>query len=707
MKIKSLLVIAIAILASTLTQAKNVDIITAEKVARNYYYQEQNFYATPIDFSEIKIINRFVESRNGANLLYIFEIQGDGFIVVSAEDVMTPVIAHITKNEPWNLENANPEFKYVMDEYLDMVEYTRENSLPQEAEVAAAWALYTTDDAATLISSKEDRDEIGPLLRTVWNQDYPYNYYCPPAPGGPGGRCYAGCVATAMSVLMEYWRWPEHGRGSTTFYSTIGGFLIADYEDTYYDWDAMLTSINQNSEDCAIFANALLQYHCGIGVQMNYGPDGSGAYSFTVPYVMKTFFRYSEDIDVISKSDGYTQEQWNEIIYDELSQQHVLYYSGCSESGCHAFNCDGWRNTSGTDYHHFNFNWSGSGNGWYVSTNPGGFNTSNNLVINAVPDTVNETYPMYASGQKVLTDRVGRVMDGSGPVNNYIPTEASWLIDPANDPADSVVNITVSWEFFKLAAGDYVRIYDGATTDDQLLGEYTGTSLPSSVTSTGKQLLITFSAVGSGEGFTFIYTSTRPTYCSGLTQINDDPCTIEVAPEGMYYQPLSLCRYKVDYGKLGIKISFDYLDTYDQNDFLQIYDSKTDELYTFYGSETPEDLYIEGFALLTFKSDNFNSSNYGFRLTCTSWDGIEDCEEQSSDIVLYPNPASETVRIELTADNDFECKLISPQGAVVYSEMFDASTSNINLNVSNLPKGVYVLQLINNEGILTKKLIIE
>ncbi|MBP5782041.1 MAG: T9SS type A sorting domain-containing protein, partial [Bacteroidales bacterium] len=72
-----------------------------------------------------------------------------------------------------------------------------------------------------------------------------------------------------------------------------------------------------------------------------------------------------------------------------------------------------------------------------------------------------------------------------------------------------------------------------------------------------------------------------------------------------------------------------------------------------------------------------------------------------------PNPASETVRIELTADNDFVCKLISPQGAVVYSEMFDASTSNINLNVSNLPKGVYVLQLINNEGILTKKLIIE
>ena len=75
--------------------------------------------------------------------------------------------------------------------------------------------------------------------------------------------------------------------------------------------------------------------------------------------------------------------------------------------------------------------------------------------------------------------------------------------------------------------------------------------------------------------------------------------------------------------------------------------------------------------------------------------------------MLYPNPASETVRIELTADNDFECKLISPQGAVVYSEMFDASTSNINLNVSNLPKGVYVLQLINNEGVLTKKLIIE
>ena len=58
------------------------------------------------------------------------------------------------------------------------------------------------------------------LTASQWNQTPPWNDYCPTLPPGAtpsaSDLTVVGCVATATSQLMYYWKWPTSGVGSGT-----------------------------------------------------------------------------------------------------------------------------------------------------------------------------------------------------------------------------------------------------------------------------------------------------------------------------------------------------------------------------------------------------------------------------------------------------------------------------------------------------------
>ncbi len=71
-----------------------------------------------------------------------------------------------------------------------------------------------------------DFKQVGPLTRHAWQQNYPYNMFVPQ--GMP-----VGCVATAVSIMSAYYRWPISG--NKVFYHW-------DFQpdlSVRYDWDAM------------------------------------------------------------------------------------------------------------------------------------------------------------------------------------------------------------------------------------------------------------------------------------------------------------------------------------------------------------------------------------------------------------------------------------------------------------------------------------
>ncbi|NUM51419.1 MAG: N-acetylmuramoyl-L-alanine amidase [Flavobacteriales bacterium] len=87
------------------------------------------------------------------------------------------------------------------------------------------------------------------------------------------------------------------------------------------------------------------------------------------------------------------------------------------------------------------------------------------------------------------TNNSGSFYDSGGPNGNYSNDERKlYLIHP-----NGVNSVTLSFSQFNLETNwDYLRIYDGNTLSAPLIGKYTGTNSPGTVTSTGNSLLVEF-----------------------------------------------------------------------------------------------------------------------------------------------------------------------------------------------------------------------
>lgn len=91
--------------------------------------------------------------------------------------------------------------------------------------------------------------------------------------------------------------------------------------------------------------------------------------------------------------------------------------------------------------------------------------------------------------QNVLNTASGTFTDTGGSGSNYVNDQRYLtLIQPTN-----ASSVTLNFTSFSLEANwDYLYIYDGATTSAPLIGTYTGTSSPGTITSSSGSLLIEF-----------------------------------------------------------------------------------------------------------------------------------------------------------------------------------------------------------------------
>jgi hypothetical protein len=145
--------------------------------------------------------------------------------------------------------------------------------------------------------------------------------------------------------------------------------------------------------------------------------------------------------------------------------------------------------------------------GMIISVN--GYNnddfTANNTTSFSDPITIIENTSSYCSGTTTLTENSGSFEDGSGTNNYTNNSDCLWLIQPSG-----ASNITLNFSSFNTESNcDFVRIYDGSSTSDPLLGEFSGSSIPSSITSTSGNMLVNFITDGSvvSTGWEAYYTS--------------------------------------------------------------------------------------------------------------------------------------------------------------------------------------------------------
>ena len=298
-----------------------------------------------------------VTSDKGEPCAYVFNLGNEGFVIVAASDNVRPILGY-SENGPFDASNPYNGAMYMLETYKNSISYAIEKNIKATPDIAAQWR--SLENCGRLNSNK--RGTVGPLVKTKWNQNSPYNLYAPAssAQGAPGGRCYAGCVATAMSQVMKYWNHPAQGTGTHSYYCPGFGQQSANFGATTYQWDLM-PNILTGASQAQIEAVATLMYHCGVAVNMGFAPDGSGAFSADVPPAMAQYFDY--DYCIQKARASYSLATWNSMLKEEFDLGRPVYYSGQSSEGGHAFVCDGYDEE---DFMHFNFGWSGSDDDWYA-----------------------------------------------------------------------------------------------------------------------------------------------------------------------------------------------------------------------------------------------------------------------------------------------------------------------------------------------------
>jgi len=363
--------------------AKQIPVGEALLTANNYLLQQKKDKNIEIQLSLMHI-----EARNSETVYYVFENTAQkGFVIVSADDRFYPVLGYSLDNE-YRADNQPDNLSSWMEKYALQIEYAKTHEISEAAEISKQWKTYNTESFT--IRETKGAKSVSPLCGDIlWDQGAGWNDRCPAdeASEAGNGKVFAGCVATAMGIILKYWSYPIQGSSSKSYYIYPYGTLSANFATSAYFWNLM-----PNTEPTEY--TALLLYHLGVSVSMMYGPDGSGAYSQNVPNALTSYFKISSSCSYVDK-DNYTQYDWiNTVLKPQIDAGKPIYYSGSHQTdGGHAFVCSGYDEN---DYFHFNFGWSGFSNGFYAVTDVNGFNLDNSAVINIIPSG-STTYPAAPS----------------------------------------------------------------------------------------------------------------------------------------------------------------------------------------------------------------------------------------------------------------------------------------------------------------------
>ena len=313
----------------------------------------------------------YIKKENNVPTLYILNFKSGGFIVISSNNKVMPILAYSFKNN-LDVNNMPVQVDYIISSYSENVFNVINDNFEVDSNIENLWEVYLNDN-----QQEQNYREINPLITANWNQGGNWNSLCP-------NNSLVGCVAVAMGQIMYYWRHPNQGIGYSQYYSPEHGIISVDFSDYIYNFDNM----NDNNPT---YDSQLLLYHAGAAVEMDYSPWASGASVCwdgpSAQSALDNNFNYYDEITCVVKNN-YNIDDWNALIKDQLDKGWPVIYRGYSENAGHAWNVDGYQE----DYFHCNWGWGGSSNGYFYfdNINGDGFSFIENqaALVNIAPDNI-------------------------------------------------------------------------------------------------------------------------------------------------------------------------------------------------------------------------------------------------------------------------------------------------------------------------------
>lgn len=359
-----LLIFSLCACSASSAQAAIVSSNDAKQLAADFFAAGNNDRLATTD--ALQLVHTAGTQSNPA--YYVFNSRDShGFIIIAANDCATPVLAYSLENSytpasipsamKWMMSGLEKEIK-AAPAIQQPVDYARRRAIAKRAGRSAAQKIE--------------------LATPQWRQEEPFNSAIP-------GRPLAGCVGTAMAIIMKYHSFPERGTGS------CNGVNF----DVEYDWNNMRMDAYRSgysSEEAN--AVATLVYHAAASVETQFGYSGSSAYEVRVPAALINYFGYDPGVSYKKRSETPTQAQFDRIVADEITAGRPVLYCGQDVSAGHAFVVDGY--DPANNMIRINWGWGGAdGNnngGWYASTalNPTvsqthNFNNLTTIIYNIKP----------------------------------------------------------------------------------------------------------------------------------------------------------------------------------------------------------------------------------------------------------------------------------------------------------------------------------
>ena len=313
----------------------------------------------------VKAIHEIVAVPDQINpSYYIINYVGGGWSIIAGDKRINPVLAYSDDAK----FKTSGDIHYGLAKWLSDLHQTVKKIKSKNAvtsipcPITAMWnqlsvpATCNGGGGGTTCVPTNTFNVVGPLVPVQWSQDCGYNGTCPNDASGPCGHDLTGCVATAMTQVMDYWQRP-----------------------TRYNWPAMQPFSND--------INTLMR-DAGNSVSMQYGPFASSSYGEAIAPALTSTFGYSSasydnynfstlisDLTanepvILTALSGYIPEQTSCFLFWCWTTSPAQYYDG------HCWIADGYQLSStnicgsvnSSALIHMNWGWGGQSNGWYNST---------------------------------------------------------------------------------------------------------------------------------------------------------------------------------------------------------------------------------------------------------------------------------------------------------------------------------------------------
>lgn len=300
-------------------------------------------------------------------LAWIFGLQPQGYIVVSAADELPPVLAYSFTSDfdgdghPWLAELIAADLAF-----------RAAGAAPEErSEYLQMWQNPVTDRDDFQQWPPPGYSPSGGWLKTEWHQSAPYNADCPVDPV-TGQRSVAGCPAVAMAQIVNYHQSLNGTRFSDAddYHHNYAGrnFWIDDdhsardfpsWPDLNTALDTLTTHYAYQQATTSADAAALI-WACGVAAEQVYTSEGSG--TFAVSQALSAFQRFGFDYcELLTASAPDLNSRMAQNIKD-AQPVHLAVVTPAWDA-VHNVVVDGY-NTDG--FFHVNFGWGGSQSAWYL-----------------------------------------------------------------------------------------------------------------------------------------------------------------------------------------------------------------------------------------------------------------------------------------------------------------------------------------------------